>query len=61
MANYLIIDNDIVVNVIVADSAEIATKVTGKEAIESTSPIPWIGWIKENGEWVNPIQEDINE
>jgi hypothetical protein len=61
MENYLIIDNNAVINVIVAESAEIATQVTGKEAIKSTGPTPWIGWIKENGEWINPSQEDINE
>ncbi len=54
MSDYLVIHNDEVVNVIVADSAEIAAMVTDLEIIESTSNEPWIGWKRVNGEWINP-------
>lgn len=57
MADYLVIENNTVVNVIVADSAEIAAEVTGKEVQESTEPTPWIGWTKQGDTWVAPEPE----
>jgi hypothetical protein len=53
MANFAIHDGSTVVNVIVADSAEIAEQVTGLQAIE-TAGQPWTGWIYKDGEWVEP-------
>jgi hypothetical protein len=53
MANYAIIENDAVINVIVAESKEIAEQVTGTEAVETTGQ-PWIGWQRIDGEWVDP-------
>lgn len=61
MANYLIIDNDTVINVIVADTIEIATEVTGKEAIESFGPTPWIDWKRVDGVWIEPTVEGTND
>lgn len=62
MANYLIIENDTVVNVIVADTAEIAAEVTGKEVQESTSSEPWIGWTRSGDTWAAPvIDEPVTE
>jgi hypothetical protein len=58
MANYLVIENDKVINVIVADTQEIAAEVTGKEVIESTGPTPWLNWIRSNGNWSEPITEE---
>jgi hypothetical protein len=56
MANYAIIENDKVLNVIVANSAEIAIEVTGKEVLETTGE-PWIDWTRTNGVWAAPVQE----
>jgi hypothetical protein len=53
MANYAIIENDVVTNVIVAESKEIAEEVTGAEAIE-TAGQPWTGWTRVDGEWIDP-------
>jgi hypothetical protein len=56
MANYAIIENDKVTNVIVAESAEIAAEVTGKETIEATDGL-WIDWTRTNGVWSKPVEE----
>lgn len=53
MANFAIIDSNTVVNVIVADSQEIAAAVTGLSVIE-TEGVPWIDWTLVDGEWVAP-------
>lgn len=53
MANFAIIDGDTVVNVIVADSQEIAEEVTGLSVVE-TEGEPWIGWTLIDGGWVAP-------
>ena len=39
MASFCIVDNDVIVNVIVADTQEIAEQVTGLVAIDSDNPI----------------------
>ena len=56
MANYLVIENDLVINVIVADSIEIAAEVTDKEVIEAYEGGPWIGWTRANGAWIAPVE-----
>lgn len=53
MANFAIHDGHTVVNVIVAESAEIAEEVMGMQALE-TNGAPWIGWTLVDGEWVAP-------
>lgn len=58
MTNYLVIENDTVVNVIVADTAEIAAEVTGKEVIESTSSEPWLNWTRSGDTWTEPVVEE---
>lgn len=40
MAIYAVTDNNIVINVIVADTKEVAEEVTGKTCIESTEDNP---------------------
>lgn len=55
MANYLIIENDKVINVIVADSKALAIELTGKEVIESTSSEPWINWTRSGNTWTAPV------
>jgi len=56
MANYAIIEDNKVANVIVADSAEIAVEVTGKEVIETTGE-PWLDWTRTDGVWSAPVEE----
>ena len=58
MANYLVIEDNKIINVIVADTAEIAAEVTGKEVIESTSPEPWIDWTRSGDTWSAPVIEE---
>jgi hypothetical protein len=60
MANYAIIDNDKVTNVIVADSAEIAAEATGKEVLETTGE-PWIDWTRTDGVWSKTVEVTITE
>lgn len=48
MTDWAIIENDIVTNVIVADSKEIAESITGKEAVECPRNIG-IGCDRVNG------------
>lgn len=57
MTNYAIIEDNKVFNVIVADSAEIAIEVTGKEVLETTGE-PWINWTRTDGVWSAPIEEE---
>ena len=61
MTNYLVIEDNKVINVIVADTAEIAAEVTGKEVIESTSPEPWIDWTRSGDTWSAPVIEETLE
>jgi hypothetical protein len=51
--NYAVIENDRVVNVIVADSITIAKKVTGKECIECDGSF-WIDWTRIDDQWIAP-------
>lgn len=62
MANYLVIEDNKVINVIVADTAEIAAEVTGKEVIESTSSEPWLNWTRSGDTWAEPVvEEEVTE
>lgn len=54
MPNYLVIENNKVVNLIIADSREIAEEATGLEIIESVESLPSIGYTKFNGSWIPP-------
>jgi hypothetical protein len=58
MANYAIIEDNKVINVIVADSAEIAAEVTGKEVLETTGQ-PGIDWTRTDGVWLKPEEPEI--
>lgn len=58
MANYAIVENNIVTNVIVADSKEIAEEVTGLVCIEYTQENPaGIGWAYDGTNFVSPSAE----
>lgn len=53
MTFFAIHDNAHIVNVIVADTQEVAEQVTGLSAIETTGS-PWIGWTLESEGWRPP-------
>lgn len=56
MANYAVVQNDKVVNIIVADSKEIAEEVTGLVCIEYTEENPaGIGWDWDGIKFTNPF------
>jgi hypothetical protein len=57
MPNYVIIEDDKVINVIVAESAEVAIEVTGKEVFETTGE-PWINWTRTDGVWSAPVEPE---
>lgn len=57
MPNFAIHDGSTVVNVIVADSKEIAEEVTGLSAVEADGE-PWIGWTLVDGVWTAPPQPE---
>lgn len=59
MTNYAIIEDNKVINVIVADSAELAAEVTGKEVVEATDGL-WIDWTRTDGVWSAP-EEEVTE
>ena len=58
MTNYAIIENHKVINVIVADSAEIAAEVMGKEVLETIGE-PWINWTRTDGVWSRPVEPEV--
>lgn len=62
MLNFAVINNNIVENVIVADTKEIAELVTNKTCVEYTESNPaGIGWTYENGKFIAPPQPIIEE
>jgi len=52
--NYAVIENDKVINVIVADSVKLAKDLTGKECIQCDGSF-WIDWTRTDDEWIAPI------
>jgi hypothetical protein len=59
MANYAVINDNIVENIIVADTKEIAEQVTGKECIEYTDSNPvGIDWTYSDGVFTAPVVEE---
>ena len=60
MSNYLVIENNIVINVIVANSKEIAESVTGLTCVEVPFEPgqPGIGWTYDGAEFTAPVVED---
>ena len=62
MANYAVINGDIVENIIVAESLEIAETVTEKTCIEYTDDAPaYIGWAYDKETQKFNAVETINE
>lgn len=61
VANFAIVNNNTVINVIVADTKEIALAATkADDAIETTGQ-PWTGWVLVDGVWTDPIVEETND
>ena len=59
MANWAIIKDNIVINIIVAETKEIAEETTQSTAIEYTNEKPLsINWYLENGIWYAPKPDD---
>jgi hypothetical protein len=57
MANFAVLDNNLVVNVIVADTLEIAEEVTAKTCTELIGSAG-IGWTFDGASFVKPLVEE---
>jgi hypothetical protein len=55
MADYGVIENDIIENVIVAESKEIAETVTGKLCVELPPTNVGVGWAYKSGTFTAPV------
>ena len=58
--NYAVMNGDLVVNVIVADTLTIAKQVTGAECVECDGSF-WIGWTRSGKDWIAPVAPIIEE
>ena len=60
MANYAVIKDGVINNVIVADTQEIAETVTGLACVEvpNESGAPGIGWAYDGAEFTAPVVEE---
>ena len=54
MANYAVIENELIINVIVAETKEIAEQVTGKLCISLPHMDVGIGWSYKGGTFTAP-------
>jgi hypothetical protein len=54
MADFAIVNNGVVVNVIVADDEEIAEAVTGLDVLPVVGGVPGMGWTFEAEGWRQP-------
>ena len=62
MTNYAVINGNVVENIIVADTKEIAEQITGKECVEYTDSNPaGIRWTYADGVFTAPIIETPTE
>lgn len=65
MKTYALVDNDTIINNIVAIDKETAEAVSGYQAIESSDPQgPYVGWQfdNESGQWRSPnIPEETDQ
>ena len=63
MADYAILNNNLVSNIIVADTKEIALEVSplGTTVVESTNDNPaGVGWIYDGSRFIDPRMETPN-
>ena len=58
MKNFAVIENDKVINVIVAETIKIAKEVTGKECVECDGSF-WVDWERVEGQWVKPATPEV--
>jgi hypothetical protein len=62
MANYAVIEDSKVINVIISDSKEIAEEATGKLCIEYTEENPaGIDWDYDGVSFIAPVVEEPTE
>ena len=62
MANYAVLNGNIVENIIVADSLEIAETITEKTCVEYTQEnAAFIGWIYDGANFVAPVSAPTPE
>lgn len=61
MANFAVLDGINVINIIVAESKEIAEEVTGKTCIEYTNEnIAGVGFNYIDGQFIEPVIEEAS-
>lgn len=60
MAIYAVIQNDVVINVIDAETIEIALEATGMECVECDYSF-WIGWTRKGKKWIAPVEQTLAE
>ena len=59
MINYAVIENEVIVNVIVAENKEIAETVTGKFCVELPPLNVGIGWAYKGGTFTAPVEPKL--
>jgi hypothetical protein len=57
MTNYAVIQNNLVTNVIVVDTLEIAQTVTGLQCVDTTGTNAGIGWSYDGTNFSPPVVE----
>jgi creatinine amidohydrolase/Fe(II)-dependent formamide hydrolase-like protein len=61
MINYAVIENEVIVNVIVAENKEIAETVTGKLCVVLPPLNVGVGWAYKGGTFTAPVVEAPTE
>lgn len=54
MADFAVVENNVVTNVVVADSTEVAEATTGRSVVPVVNGIPGVGWTRHNNSWREP-------
>jgi hypothetical protein len=60
MANYAVLNDNLVINVIDAETLEIAKDATGKECVECDGSF-WLGWTRSGKKWIAPVEQTLAE
>ena len=58
MKNWNIIENDSVIDSIVADSIEIVQEIYPNSTVVEDDGVIGVGWIKQNDSWIAPYPTD---
>jgi hypothetical protein len=58
MASYGVLEGILIVNVIIAETKEIAEQVTGKTCVDLPPLNAGIGWTYENGTFTAPVEPE---